>query len=144
MFGFTVFWAYIAGFQYYLIWYGNLPEEIEWYLARSHGTWMNLSLFLVYGHFVIPFLILLFNKAKRILPLMAFLSALILSMHWIDLYWNVLPNLHHETIVFNWSDITVFLAHGGFFMSMFWKRLKINPILPTNDPRLDSSIKGKY
>ena len=144
MFGFTVFWAYIAGFQYYLIWYGNLPEEIEWYLARSHGTWMNLSLFLVYGHFVIPFLILLFNKAKRVLPLMAFLSALILSMHWIDLYWNVLPNLHHDTIVFNWSDITVFLAHGGFFMSMFWRRLKINPILPTNDPRLDSSIKGKY
>ena len=144
MFGFTVFWAYIAGFQYYLIWYANLPEEIEWYLARSHGTWMNLSMFLVFGHFIIPFLILLFNKAKRVLALMAFLSVLVLFMHWIDLYWNVLPNLHKDTIVFNWSDLTVFLAHGGFFMSMFWRRLKRNPIVPINDPRLDSSIKGKY
>ena len=144
MFGFTVFWAYIAGFQYYIIWYGNLPEEIEWYLARSHGTWMNLSMFLVFGHFIIPFLILLFNKAKRVLTLMAFLSVLVLFMHWIDLYWNVLPNLHKDTIVFNWSDLTVFLAHGGFFMSMFWRRLKRNPIVPINDPRLDSSIKGKY
>jgi len=144
MFGFTVFWAYIAGFQYYIIWYGNLPEEIEWYLARSHGTWMNLSMFLVFGHFVIPFLILLFNKAKRVLTLMVFLSVLVLFMHWIDLYWNVLPNLHKDTIVFNWSDLTVFLAHGGFFMSMFWRRLKRNPIVPINDPRLDSSIKGKY
>ncbi len=144
MFGFTVFWAYIAGFQYYLIWYGNLPEEIEWYLARSHGTWMVLSLLLVYGHFVIPFLILLFNKAKRVLPLMGFLSVLILFMHWIDLYWNVLPNLHKDTIVFNWSDLTVFLAHGSFFMSMFWNKIAKNPIVPDSDPRLDSSIKGNY
>ena len=65
-------------------------------------------------------------------------------MHWIDLYWNVLPNLYKDTIVFNWSDLTVFLAHGGFFMSMFWRRLKRNPIVPINDPRLDPSIKGKY
>ena len=79
MFGFTVFWAYIAGFQYYLIWYGNLPEEIEWYLARSHGTWMNLSYLLIFGHFVIPFMVLLFNKAKRVLSIMAILSILILE-----------------------------------------------------------------
>ena len=144
MFGFTVFWAYIAGFQYYLIWYANLPEEIEWYLARSHGTWMNLSMFLVYGHFVIPFLILLFNKAKRVLSLMAFLSILVLFMHWIDLYWNVLPNLHPDTIVFNWLDLTVFLAHGGFFMSMFWRKLTRNPIVPSNEPRLKDSIEGLY
>jgi len=144
MFGFTVFWAYIAGFQYYLIWYGNLPEEIEWYLARSHGAWMNLSYLLVFGHFVVPFFILLFNKAKRVLSLMAILSILILFMHWIDLYWNVLPNLHEDTIVFNWSDITVFLAHGGFFLSLFWKKLTEFPMVPSNDPRLDSSIKGKY
>ena len=144
MFGFTVFWAYIAGFQYYLIWYGNLPEEIEWYLARSHGTWMNLSLVIVFGHFVVPFLILLFHRAKRVLSLMVMLSLLVLSMHWVDLYWNVLPNLHKETIVFNWSDLTVFLAHGGFFLSLFWKKLSEHPMVPINDPRLDSSIKGNY
>ncbi len=144
MFGFTVFWAYIAGFQYYLIWYGNLPEEIEWYLARSHGTWMNLSYLLIFGHFVIPFMVLLFNKAKRVLSIMAILSILILFMHWIDLYWNVLPNLHKNTIVFNWSDLTVFLAHGGFFLSLFWKKLTEFPMVPDNDPRLNSSIKGDY
>ena len=144
MFGFTVFWAYIAGFQYYIIWYGNLPEEIEWYLARSHGTWMNLSLLLVFGHFVIPFLILIFDKTKKILPILASLAVLILFMHWVDLYWNVLPNLHEDTIVFNWLDITIFLAHGGFFMSLFWKRLSDYPIVPINESRFEDSIKGKY
>tara|TARA_X000001036_G_C20671560_1_gene802665 strand:+ start:937 stop:2073 length:1137 start_codon:yes stop_codon:yes gene_type:complete len=144
MFGFTVFWAYIAGFQYYIIWYGNLPEEIEWFLARSHGTWMDLSIFLVFGHFVIPFLILIFNKSKQILTLIAILSILILFMHWVDLYWNVLPNLHENTIVFNWSDITIFFAHGGFFMSLFWKRFAEHPMVPSNESRLDDSMKGNY
>ena len=144
MFGFTVFWAYIAGFQYYLIWYGNLPEEIEWYLARGEGSWINMTLLLVFGHFVIPFLILLFNKAKRVLSLLGILAFLILFMHWIDLYWNVLPNLHHDGVVFNWSDLTVFLAHGGFFMSLFWKKLADYPMVPKNDPRLKDSIEGKY
>ena len=144
MFGFTVFWAYIAGFQYYIIWYGNLPEEIEWYLARSHGTWIHLSLFLIFGHFVIPFLILIFDKTKKMLPILASLAVLILFMHWVDLYWNVLPNLHGDTIVFDWLDITIFLAHGGFFMSLFWKRLSDYPMVPINESRFEDSIKGKY
>tara|TARA_Y100001970_G_scaffold176441_1_gene215060 strand:+ start:784 stop:1920 length:1137 start_codon:yes stop_codon:yes gene_type:complete len=144
MFGFTVFWAYIAGFQYYLIWYGNLPEEIEWYLARSHGTWMVLTYLLIFGHFVIPFIILLFNKSKRILSILGALAILALFMHWCDLYWNVLPNLHHDTIVFNWTDITVFLALSGFYLSLFFKRLSQNPLVPIKDPRLDASIKGDY
>ena len=75
---------------------------------------------------------------------MAFLSMLVLFMHWIDLYWNVLPNLHSETIVFNWSDITVFLAHGGFFMALFWKKFSDHPMVPSNEPRLKDSIKGNY
>ena len=75
---------------------------------------------------------------------MALLSVLVLTMHWTDLYWNVLPNLHHDTIVFNWTDITIFLAHGGFFMSLFWKKLSEQPMLPDSDPRVSDSIKGNY
>ena len=105
---------------------------------------MDLSILLVFGHFVIPFLILIFNKSKQMLTLLGILSILILFMHWIDLYWNVLPNLHKDTIVFNWSDITIFLAHGGFFMSLFWKRFSEHPMVPANESRLDDSIKGNY
>ena len=54
LFAFTVFWAYIGGFQYYIIWYGNLPEEIYWFMQRWEGSWKYLSIFLIFGHFVIP------------------------------------------------------------------------------------------
>ena len=78
------------------------------------------------------------------ISILSLLSVLILVMHWIDLYWNVLPNHHPDTIIFNWSDLTIFLAHTGFFMSLFWKKLSNYPAVPNNDPRLKDSIKGNY
>jgi MFS family permease len=35
LFGFTVFWAYIAFSQYFLIWYANIPEETAYYIERA-------------------------------------------------------------------------------------------------------------
>ena len=55
MFAFSVFWAYIAFSQYFLIWYGNLPEEILFYLHRQEGSWKAISYFLAFGHFVADF-----------------------------------------------------------------------------------------
>ena len=52
LFTFVVFWAYIAFAQYFLIWYGNIPEETQWYHARWGGPWSVISMLLVFGHFV--------------------------------------------------------------------------------------------
>ena len=55
MFALTVFWTYIAFSQYMLIWYANLPEETIFFRARFEGSWLWVSLFLVFGHFFFPF-----------------------------------------------------------------------------------------
>ena len=65
LFAFTVFWAYIAFSQYMLIWYGNIPEETEWFLKRQTGDWTAISLMLLFGHFVLPFLLLISRHVKR-------------------------------------------------------------------------------
>src|SRR6266536_2780552 len=57
--GFTAFWAYISFSQFFLIWYGNLPEETIWYRARMEGSWLTVSLFLMAGHFIAPFFYLM-------------------------------------------------------------------------------------
>ena len=57
MWGFTIFWAYVSFSQYFLQWYSNIPEETAWYVHRAQGGWGNMGLFLVFGHFVLPFLI---------------------------------------------------------------------------------------
>ena len=96
IFAFTVFWSYIAFSQYFLIWYANIPEETIWYLHRWEGNWKYVSLALVFGHFVIPFLILLSREPKRNVTAMTIMSCWILVIHWIDLYWIIWPNFQHH------------------------------------------------
>jgi len=55
MFAFTVFYAYIHFAQYFIIWNGNMPEETFWYVVREHGTWRNVGLVIIFGHFFLPF-----------------------------------------------------------------------------------------
>src|SRR5439155_17033469 len=61
---FVMFWTYVAFSQFLIIWSGNLPHEIAWYLHRSHGTWLWIVLALVLFHFFLPFYVLLFRGTK--------------------------------------------------------------------------------
>lgn len=141
LFAFTIFWTYIAGSQYFLIWYGNIPEETVWFLHRWTGSWKVVSLALVAFHFTVPFLVLAFRSAKRNAKILRGMAILILAMHWLDLYWIILPNFHHEGAHFSWLDLTTFVGVGGIFLGLFWTILKRYPLVPVNDPRLKQSIK---
>ena len=141
LFAFTIFWAYIAGSQYFLIWYGNVPEETVWFLQRWEGSWKYLSVMLVFGHFAIPFLALLFRAAKQNLVILGSMAGLLFVMHFIDLYWIVLPSLHKSGVQFSWLDLTTFIGIGGIQLGLFWKRLISRPLIPVNSPRLSESVK---
>ena len=140
LFAFTVFWAYIAFSQYFLIWYGNIPEETVWFLHRWEGSWKTVSMVIVFGHFVLPFLILVTRSAKRNLKLLWVMGFWFLIMHWLDLYWLVLPAFHKHSAHFSWLDFTAMLGVGGVFMAIFWKNLTGNKLIPMNDPELAESL----
>ena len=140
LFGFTVFWAYIAAAQYFLIWYGNIPEETIWYRHRGEGSWMAVSLILAFGHFVIPFSVLIFYRAKRSLRVLVPISILLLLMHYVDLYWNIMPNLHTHNAHFSWQDITTLVGIGGVVLAVMWRNFARKPVVPVRDPRLNESI----
>jgi len=140
-FGFIIFWAYMAFSQYFLIWYANLPEENYWYLYRWDNSWEGLSLVLVFGHFVIPFVGLLTRAAKRSPAFLAVMAVWILLMRWVDLYWLVMPTHHQDGIHFSWMDITTFIGIGGLFLWYFWRRYSANAVVPVNDPGLKASIR---
>ncbi|NQV38680.1 MAG: hypothetical protein HQ509_11835 [Candidatus Marinimicrobia bacterium] len=141
LFAFTVFWAYIAGSQYFLIWYGNIPEETVWFLHRWEGSWKSMSLFLIFAHFAVPFLVLIFRASKRNKTVLFAMASLILIMQFIDLYWIVMPTLHHHGVHFSWMDITTFVGIGGVFLFLFWKNFTANAIVPVKDEKLQDSIK---
>src|SRR5436305_9210361 len=65
MLAFTMLWAYFSFSQYLIIWAGNLPAEIDWYLHRSFTSWRFIALALVVTHFCVPFVLLLSRRIKR-------------------------------------------------------------------------------
>jgi len=138
LFAFTVFWGYIAFAQYFLIWYANIPEETIWYRVR----WDNyrfLSLLIVFGHFVIPFVALISRGAKRNLTVMKIMAIWLLLMHWADLYWVVMPNHPGHALQSVWIDIAAVLGIGGLALWFFARRMTSTPLIPVNDPRLEAS-----
>jgi len=144
-FSFTVFWAYIGGFQYYIIWYSNIGEEINWFLQRWEGPWKYVSYTLIFGHFVIPFFTLIFFRLKRNKAVLAVIGSLILMMHWLDMYWIVMPNYFRVeeaavTSLLSWTDFSLLLAMGGLFMAIYWRLFKTVPIAPIKDEDYAQSI----
>ena len=91
-FAFTEFWAYIAFSQYFLIWYANITEETRFYLTRNTEGWRGVSIFIVVGHFVAPFLALLSQARKKKPYVMVFVCLWVIFMHLVDMYWNFIPD----------------------------------------------------
>ncbi|MBI4815998.1 MAG: hypothetical protein HY791_07070 [Deltaproteobacteria bacterium] len=144
VFGFTVFWAYIAFSQFVLIWYANLPEETEFYMVRLEGGWEYVSYALPFLHFFIPFLYLISRHVKRNTTLLAIGCVWTLVMHALDIYWLVLPNhgAHGGASHFapSWTDATAMVGMVGMFLAFFGFLLKKNAVVCINDPRLEESL----
>lgn len=141
MFGFTIFWAYIAFSQLLLIWYGNIPEETLWYKHRWDVTsWQIISVVLLFGHFVIPFLALITRAAKRNFTVLKAVAIWLLIMHFVDLYWIILP-VYSPDLQVSWMDVTAVVGIGGIVLWYFWRQMASRPVIPINDPKLDASIK---
>ncbi len=163
MFAFTVFWAYIGFSQYMLIWYANLPEETYWYAARqSTPYWLVVSLTLLFGHFVLPFLALISKHAKRS-PNFIFLGACwMLLMHFVDMHYVVSPDTHGYQQYLLAKDAGKAAAGAGSYMahgatalltdipmtigmlavlaSAVIRELGRNSLIPERDPRLNESL----
>ena len=140
LFAFTAFWAYISFSQFFLIWYGNLPEETIWYKARMEGSWMTVSLFLMAGHFGVPFFYLMGRAVKRRGWTLALGGAWLLAMHFLDLYWQVMPTLHPEGLRPSLLDVAALMAVGGCFVAAASWLMRRQALVPLRDPRLAESL----
>ena len=140
LFAFTAFWAYIGFSQFFLMWYANLPEETVWYKARIEGSWMQVSLLLIAGHFVVPFFYLMGRAVKRKGTTLAVGGAWLLIMHFVDLYWQIMPTLHPEGLRPSALDVAAFVAIGGCFVAAASWLMRRQALVPLRDPRLAESL----
>lgn len=141
MFAMTVFYAYIGFSQYMLIWYANLPEEVGWFLKRREGTWAWVSVGLIFGKFIIPFLGLLCRPAKRNLKVLGFFAVWLMVWHYIDMYWIIMPTWYKAGVAFHWLDVATLVAALSTAGLMFWSRLRKHSMMPIGDLRFEQGLR---
>jgi hypothetical protein len=136
---FVLLSAYFSFSQYLIIWAGNLPYEVTWYLARGTQGWEWVALFLVIFHFVMPFLVLLSRRVRLSTTLLAVVASLLLFMRLVDVFWYILPTFYPAFRV-HWLDLVAPLAIGGLWVAFFAWQLKGRPLVPIEDPRLQEVV----
>ncbi len=141
LFGFVVFWGYIAFSQYMLIWYANIPEETAYYHTRQTNGWTAVSLALLFGHLLLPFFGLLPRGAKRNKWLLAFWCFWLLVFHWIDVYWLVMPSYAPEAgPPFGLVDVALSIGLGCLYLASVVRVAGDRWLVPLRDPRLGGSV----
>ncbi len=138
--GFIIFWGYMAFSQYLLIWYANVPEESVWYLVRQNGSWAWVSVALLFGHLLIPFLGLLPREMKRKKLLLGAWAVWMLLIHWADLYWLVMPTFSPGRLPLGLLDVCCMIAVGSLFLAGLLRSMRSRNLVAKKDPRLQESL----
>jgi len=132
MLTFIMVWAYFSFSQWLIIWAGNLPAEITFYLRRLNGGWGSIGLILVLFHFAVPFAMLLSRPFKRNIRKLVWVAVWLILMRYLDLFWIIEPNFS-KTLTVTAADIVVPIAIGGIWLWFFFRNLALLPLLPAYD-----------
>ena len=143
MLALVMLWAYFSFSQFLIVWSGNLPEEIQWYLPRVRGGWGVIALIVIFFHFAFPFLLLLSASLKRDPRKLLMLAGLILFMRIIDLFWMIMPEFSKSFHV-SGIDVVAPIAIGGIWLGVFLWQLSRWPLIPVNDPQYDALVSQSH
>ena len=143
MLTFTVFWAYIAFAQYFLIWNANVPEETFYFNLREYGDWWWVGMSVLFLYFAFPFCYLLSYRYKLDHRRAAFISWWILVMLFVDVCFNTLPAMRdalgHPRPFFSplmiWHA-TALVGVGGICIWAYLRSFATTKLIPIRDPRI--------
>jgi hypothetical protein len=140
---FVMVWAYLSFSQLLIIWAGNLPEEIPWYLHRIAGGWRYVAMALAVFYFAVPFLVLLGRGNKRQHRRLATIAIGILAARALDIFYLVMPEFSDGHFGVHWMDAAALAGVGGLWVMLFLWRLGSLPLLALNDPELAPALARK-
>jgi hypothetical protein len=147
IFAFVMVWTYFNFSQWLIIWAGNLPDEIPWFVRRINNGWGGVALFLVLFQFAVPFAILLSQQVKKQTDTLVRIAAWIFFMRMVDIYWHVEPGVSvtkdggrttvpfYPTFHLSWMHFTILAGIGGLWVAYFLHNLRARPMLPINAPQ---------
>jgi hypothetical protein len=137
---FVMVWAYLSFSQLLIIWAGNLPEEIPWYLNRIAGGWNLVAIALAVFYFAVPFFVLLSRNNKRQHWRLATIAVAIILARLLDLFFLIMPEFYQGKLGVHWLDFAAIAGIGGLWVTVFLWRLGARPLLAPNDPELAPAL----
>jgi hypothetical protein len=136
MFAFINFWAYIAFSQFLLIWYANIPEETFWYLLKFEGSWVYVSLGLIFIQFLIPYAALVSQPSKSNYKRLKIMAIWLIFAHFYDLYWLAMSTYNKDGAFFGWIEIAFIVLGIGVVVTLFKIVYNKRKLVPVGDPKL--------
>jgi len=147
IFAFSIFWMYLFFAQYIVIWYGNLPEETQFFQARLgpqflQDSWalidwkllerpyVKLCLVAWTGIWVTPFWVLLGERPKRTPAILGSVAFAVLLGFWLERNALVWPALVPDNGAAWAGWIQVGIA-GGFLGAYVLNFLVFTRVFPT-------------
>ncbi len=146
MLAFVMLWGYITLTHFLIVWSGNLPEEITWYISRTAHGWEYVVWALVAFHFSLPFMLLLHRRTKKNRYRLSKIALVIIMMRFIELHWLITPSFSHggadahHGMGLHWMDAVMPVAMGGLWLGAFCYFLRSQPLLPKNDPVMKEAL----
>lgn len=143
MLAMVMLWAYLSFSQYLIIYSGNLPQEINWYVRRLNGGWQWVGLALLLLHFALPFSLLLSQSLKKNPKTISAIAIFIVCIRVVDIFWLVEPNFQsvaHPAFTVSWLDFTAPIGFGGLWLALFFRTLPTRPLLPLGAPDLQKAL----
>jgi hypothetical protein len=141
MFAWVLLWAYFSVSQLIIVWSGNLPEEIPYYMLRFRDPWRPVTIAVALGHFVVPFALLLSRSLKRTPARVGLVALFILIMRLVETAWMIGPMVRHEGgSGLHWLDFALTLAMGGLWLFLFLRNLAGRALVPARDPYLKDAL----
>ena len=150
-FAFTMLNIYLCFAEFLIIWSGNVPDEIPWYLNRIHGGWWYVCSADVICHWLIPFVLLLSRDLKRNKQKMIWLTCFMILARCVDMFWLIEPNFADAAgnlhIVNNYgilAYITVPVAVISLWVAYYLKQMQARPLIDVNDPHVEEMLEPEH
>jgi hypothetical protein len=118
LFAFVLMWAYLSVSQLIIVYAGNLPHEIGWYLRRTRGGWLGVALVLVAVQFVLPFCLLLFRRIKKSPKMLTAITVAQLAVQVVAMFWYTAPAFR-RALRLTWTDPVAFVGIGAAWVLVF-------------------------
>ena len=136
-----IVWAYLAWFQFMLIWIANMPVDVVYFAPRTAPVWKAVIWLIVVFHFAVPFFLLLMRPVKCNSRAVGWIAGLILFMQLVYLYYQVMPGVAADRIARHWMDLLTPIGLGGVWLGYYLWQLQRFPLLAPNDYNRESALK---